>query len=219
MQLKVIKRYYSVLIVLLLVLSPSTCVTGKLKTDKEWELEKEKIIEKMKDRLSKVEPELVQKINDILDKMSTKEYLRMVFGALKSVFDDKDLLERKEGIFLLEKSDITIPIIIERLVSKKGKGTEIEDRRYWQSLMVYFRVFLETKTVESLPFLIEYLETIPEAEREYATYMHPFITAVKAIMKITGLSFEYDYDELFDQRHKIANQSKKWYVNHRETHQ
>lgn len=159
---------------------------------------------------SEKEAEIVQRTNEILDRIDTRRFFLDTYIASGHNTVVQVLMQKEDVSFLLENSGISIPLMIERMEKEEA----MEHR---QSLIVYFLVFQEAKYAEAIPYLIDYLKRIPENEQEEVmSPWHPFLYAVKAAMKITDKDIATDnIRSLFDRRVEIANEAENWYDTHK----
>lgn len=151
--------------------------------------------------------ENVKKVNEILDMVNRNSFFSDTYIASGHNTVTDVLLGNKDVLFLIEKFDTSIPLMIKWLVRKKATQ---------QPLIVYFIVFKVVKSIESIPCLVDYINSVPESEREAVlSPWHPFLYAVEAIMKIMEKDIATsDIKILFDQRVKIVNEAKNWYDNY-----
>jgi hypothetical protein len=159
---------------------------------------------------SEKEAEIAEKTNEILDRIDTRRFFLDTYIASGHNTVVQVLMQKEDVSFLLENSGISIPLMIERIEKE-------EAMEYRQSLIVYFLVFQEAKCAEAIPYLIDYLNRIPENEREAViSPWHPFLYAVKAAMRITDKDIATDnIRSLFDRRVEIANDAENWYNTHK----
>jgi len=123
---------------------------------------------------------------------------------------------RNEIKFLIKNKDISLPVIFERFYRKEETNS--------QSMLVYCVVFGRTKSIEVLPYLADYIDSVPDSDRGYYSGgWHPFNFAVNAVNMITNsevsvLPQKGEEDKnpywFFDARHKYADAIRRWYKEH-----
>ena len=125
------------------------------------------------------------------------------------------LVERNEIEFLIRNKDVSLPIIFERFHRDAEKS--------YQAVFVYCVVFGRTKSVEALPYLADYIDSLPDSDRHNSgSGLHPFNWAVDAVRMITSREIsivpqkgEADKNPwwFFDARHKYAHaiRTRYWF--------
>jgi len=150
--------------------------------------------------------EIAKKVNRILN--SVEEFHLFARAASDHATAEDFIIARKEFRFLIECSNVSLPIIFE-LLDREHKADSI-------FLTICFLVFAETGEPETIPYLVDYLRSLSEDKKAAARgVLHPFNYAVYAIRKITGSDapFVAAYDvHFFDKRFEIADKAEKWYV-------
>lgn len=182
--------------------------------------ERDKIYSQSKENLKiiKAEKDPLKKVEKILEELSTSTDDSDIFlipSMASGIEHEKDLLLSVEEVnFLVINKDISIPLMHKMLADKKVTLSII---------CVYFAVFGKAKSIESLPFLSEYLRRVPQIWGKYiGTCSDPFSYALAAIMEITGKNNEYvgnmpGYKQrlhAFNRRREIADETERWYKEH-----
>ena len=130
------------------------------------------------------------------------------------------LLQKEELKLIIENHDISLPIIHKRLQERKSERYLPSPplRSPVRSLSVYFLLLQEIGNNESIPYLVSYLCSLPDEEKEVVSASwHPFIYAITAIKKITGSDIPVqDMESLFSRRKDIANAAMQWYEEHKQ---
>lgn len=166
---------------------------------------KDEAIKKMGEILDKADPQLVREINEILDKTGSDGFFYNPTWSTSHEQQVAAFLERKEIQSLIEKSDVSVPLMLKRIARNQDMYGGLSYSR--------FLVFGEVKSAESIPFLIDWLIRLSEHHSMMLKYV------IGAIMKITGKDMPADdFKSLFDQRYEIAKQAKEWYDNYKKTH-
>jgi hypothetical protein len=181
---------------------------GNIKVKERWASEKAEILKRSEIILEKKDPETIREINGILDELENDWAVEILSGWIPGGTSEGLLFaNKKEVSLLIQKSDVSLPIIFKRISALNTKEIASDHPRR-QAMVLYFLVFKETKNPESIPFLIDYIISLPIKE-ENTWPRHPFCDAINAINKITGKN--YDYTNAFDNRFKIADEAEKWY--------
>ncbi|MFA5795368.1 MAG: hypothetical protein WC980_09945 [Candidatus Brocadiia bacterium] len=109
---------------------------------------------------------LSKQINQILDKTNTEEFwlkVDRVYTDIDENITNTNILNTKEAEFLIEHKEISFPLIFERFnqLEASGKIEESRENRLYDIILsLYFLIFKETKSIESIPYLSRYLSRI-----------------------------------------------------------
>jgi len=156
------------------------------------------------------DPEVVKRVNEILDKMD-KDPMYFIRLSKSSRSSDLGLAQVKimkmpEGRLLIENPDISLPLMFKRIDAKKVEG------KAW---LIYFSVFKETKSAESIPYISEYIASGSEEEAKYFKYLTEATTAAQHITSLKLIDEERC--TFFYQRLDIADKLNQWYENYKTT--
>jgi len=118
----------------------------------------------------------------------------------------KLLLKKKEVKLLIKESDVSLPLLYERIGKRKGP------------LNIYFLILGETRKAESVPYLVEYLKGLPDEERmmDIDSEWEKFGAALEALRKITKIDIPPDkgVKELYRDRDEIITEAVRWHNEH-----
>jgi hypothetical protein len=158
-------------------------------------------------------PEVVKRTNqanEILDAIEREP--SSIFAKLSDFASGsyiyRGVAENTKTRFLIENSDIALPLMFERLDSKKASGG---------ILLLYFIVFEKTKSAESIPYVADYIASAIEQETQLAG-TNIFSCALSAALEITSLKLTDENHTIFEQRLDIAKQLRQWYENYKKSH-
>jgi hypothetical protein len=157
------------------------------------------------------DPQIIKKIEDILGLIKRGESVTGLWCASDSDTKREMILSNDDVKFLTANPDVSIPLMHQQLEEKKIPYTDT-DYNAFNAVSVYFFVFGETRSIKSIPYLVDYILSVPEDD-----CLGNFIYAVESIRKITngqGFRVKGEMKQLFDQRFKIATQVQKWYLEH-----
>ncbi|MDI6732686.1 MAG: CHAP domain-containing protein [Planctomycetota bacterium] len=176
--------------------------------------------EKLKIIKTQQDPEFVKRlnqVNELLDKIEREPYL--FFSLIYAMGDTKPEGVIRECRPLIENSDIALPLMFERLDAKKVS----RDTQH-----VYFIVFGETKSAESIPYIFECVASVSEEETKYLESVgidywaarragaDRFVQAIFAAKDITHpFRFIDEHRSFYKQRLAIANKLNQWYKDYR----
>src|SRR3989339_165410 len=164
----------------------------------------------------------LNRINEILDEIEKAPWSKRFLGHPSTGFASScnvfsNIIARKtEARFLIENSDIALPLMLKRLDSKKADGGVI---------IVYFIVFEHTKSAESIPYIADYISSLDEGHREFVDSMvSSFTYALNAAQTITSLTSlkqlrnNSPWRTIFDRRSDIVNWLRQWYEGYKNSH-
>jgi hypothetical protein len=178
------------------------------------------------EELSKTKPKIVAAVRGILDWICI-DIDEGKGGYMEGAIDQSASCERVEWVwerldnrneirFLIRKKDVSLPIIFERF----HRDAETS----YDSVLVYCVVFGRTKSIESLPYLADYIDSLPDSDRHNSiSGYHPFNWAIYAVNMITNsevsiLPQKGEEDKnpwwFFDARHKYADAIRRWHKEH-----
>jgi hypothetical protein len=175
-------------------------------------------------QLTTPELELIKRLNrtnEILDEIEKAPWSERFLGhpstsAASSYNVFSNIIARKtEARFLIENSDIALPLMLKRLDSEKAVGGGV---------IAYFIVFEHTKSAESIPYIADYISSLDEGHREFVGSMvSPFTYAIMAAQTITSLTSlkqlrnNSPWRTIFDRRLDIVNWLRQWYEGYKKT--
>ena len=160
----------------------------------------------------------LNQVNDILDAINkepfSERFLRCPggYGASGASVYSNVIAGQTDVKFLIGHSEIAFPLMFKRIEKISNDSP---------SLILYFIVFQHTKSVESIPYLVDYFTSCPEEPIEhFGTFSSVFTFAVIAAEEITSLKL-VKYDEskkLLNpsiQSLDIAKKLRQWYEEHK----
>jgi hypothetical protein len=209
-------KIQNAIILLIILLFSGSCVSNSSRPPKDPEFVK---------RLNRV--------NEILDGLEKNSSIRLGGDSRMA----REIIG-EEYAYLIENSDIALPVMFKRLDNKKLSR---------HSLIVYFVVFEKTKSAESIPYIADYITSVSEQEVNFfyisrsekttslnvasawgvfayaliaagnIMYPHPLtnipggdLSLPEFINGIIRMQIG-GKRTLFDERLNIANQLRKWY--------
>ncbi len=154
----------------------------------------------------------LNRINEILDAIEKAPWSERFLGNFTTgaasscrVFSSS-IARKTEARFLIENSDIALPLMFKRLDSKKADGGVA---------IVYFIVFEHAKSAESIPYIADYIFSLDEGHREFVgSLVSSFTYALMAAQSTTSLKQLMNNSPsrtLFDRRLDIAKELRQWY--------
>jgi hypothetical protein len=141
-------------------------------------------------------------LDKILIAVDSKGFMDGLFAPASGVAGVEFQASRSPEVrYLVQHSAQAIPQMLQRLKTPDGI-------RYRLTPIVYFIVFKEAKDPRVLPALADYLDSIPEKDKQPASSYfeeNPFIYAVRAVEAFIPLRHDTS-DDPFLERHRIASQ-------------
>jgi len=172
--------------------------------------------ERLKIIRAEKDPKFVKRlniVNETLDKIDKGEYIsyRVVISSYSDEAN-KSIAEQKAFSYLIENSDIALPLMMERL--NTGKFFDRDE-----ILNIYFMVFGKTKSAESIPYIADYIASCPESYKEFLdSRSGPFTYALMVAKTITSLKELENAGQtktIFDRCSDIANRLRQWYAEYK----
>jgi hypothetical protein len=182
-----------------------------------WETEKDEISKRTREVLNSADNEMIRKINEVLDKVKTAEFFRTTPGGLADASSFQylwwGLLKTPEGQFLIQNSALSVPVMIQCLSAPKEIIVSPLLNDEARALIIYSLVFSKTKSIDSIPFLVVSINSVPSGEKIYMD--HPALFALSVIAHITEQDISRCNDPSFSDRHKIIQDALNWYKKHK----
>ena len=162
------------------------------------------------------DPEFVKRlnyVNELLNEMEispwSERFLPPASSSSSGPRADIRTVAGKPGVkFLIEYSDIALPLMFERLEKQSVPVA---------TLIIYYMVFGHTKSAESVPYIVNYIASVSKEQAEYAASLwvevlpQPLTTALWASEQITSLKLIDENRSFFAQRLDIAKKLRQWY--------
>jgi hypothetical protein len=184
----------------------------------------------------------LNQVKEILDKMGTPEFWEQKvlelersiltvnprFGLAEEKYGKKSEPSVQEEIdFSVKNKDVALPLIFERLNRDGVNVSDWAGKSYAEfrtprtpcglktrQLIIFFYIFWETKSIESIPYLCEFLHSIPKEIDTF--YLGSIGCAQEAISAITERKV-HKVELYYHSYGAIANLAQEWYEEYKKS--